>query len=724
MSDREVYLVDSTEVATLLKEYNKVANDDYSKAQDILSRAFVKVNASEFKNKLLLQIIQSISGKDFKTGNFRRIDSLTIIALNSIPLVNDKLFEEAVYEQRAVFFNQIENDDSAIYYYKKFDSMAIVNQNTLGEIVAKANLATKYSYTSRVEEGIDLFERVLEISEREKYDRISAGISNNLANAYSGKGQTFSAISYYHKSIELYEKIGDKDQILNPIMNLANAYKNLGMDSLAEAGYKKTMELALEQKDIRMYALTANNYAELLKTRREYARAIVMLRDALKKQLQVGYLSDYNHLHYYRMMGNIYMEMGESDSSLFYTRYAYNRSIADGHEYNIPELGLILSLVHFGKKNYDSAYFYANKGYEYTIKLNEATNKTELLNALAKALVAKGDLKRAVEYFELFSNESRNYIDTLKSGSAKDAAFAFELRRKDAQNVELEKEKALVEMEKKNHESTIRLQGTIIVLAVVILVSLVILVVAIRKQSAQRRKINEVLNEENTFKGHLLSIVTHDLRSPLIALHSMLNLLKMEDFDEATRARAIDDLLAQTEKSIDLSDNLLFWTREQLKGAGVKKETFDLHNFVKEILKNEVSDRKKQEITVNNKIPENTTIYADKNILHLVLRNLISNAFKFTLPGGEITISYEAKEGNHILSVADTGVGIDNINLGKILNDAETISMKGVRGEKGKGFGLLLCKYFLQKCQGHLWFESEKEKGTTFSFSIPVENMI
>ena len=104
MSDREVYLVDSTEVATLLKEYNKVANDDYSKAQDILSRAFVKVNASEFKNKLLLQIIQSISGKDFKTGNFRRIDSLTIIALNSIPLVNDKLFEEAVYEQRAVFF--------------------------------------------------------------------------------------------------------------------------------------------------------------------------------------------------------------------------------------------------------------------------------------------------------------------------------------------------------------------------------------------------------------------------------------------------------------------------------------------------------------------------------------------------------------------------------------------------------------------------------------------
>jgi signal transduction histidine kinase len=722
MSESEAYLVDSTEVAALLNHYDEVFSTDDAKAQQFISQAIDKVNTSDFKYKLLLQIIQKISLKELYRGNIQLIDSLTANVVNVIPIIDDNSFREKAYGQRAVFFNTTDKDDSAIFYYQKMDSMAVLNQHIMGEIVAKANLATKYTYSIRIEEGIELFEKVLVISEREQFDGISAGISNNLANAYTGLGQTFTAISYYQKSVELYEKVGEKVQILNPIMNLANAYKHLGLDSMAESGYKKTVELALEQKNYRMYGLTVNNYADLLSNRQEYTQAIDVMREALKKQVQEGYVSDYNYLHYYRMMSNIFNKMGEHDTSLIYSRYAYNRSIADGQDYSIPELGLILSLAHFEKKNYDSSYYFANKGYEYALKFKDKSNEAELLNTLARVHTVKGDLKRAVDYYKAFSKSSREVIDTLKAGSAKDLAFAFELRRKDAQNVALEKEKALVEMEKKNHESTIKFQGTIIVLSVVVFVILIVLLVALIRQSRQRKEMNAVLSEENTFKGHLLSIVTHDLRSPLIALHSMLNLLKIEEFDEATRARAIDDLLAQTEKSIDLSDNLLFWTREQLKGAGITKEKFDLHTLVDEILINEVSARKKEEVTVENLLPEKLEIYADKNILHLVLRNLISNAFKFTLPGGVITITHKTEGNSYILSVADTGVGIDNVNLGKILNDAATISMKGVRGEKGKGFGLLLCKYFLQKCQGHLWFESEKDKGTTFSFSIPVES--
>ncbi|MCS6821023.1 MAG: GAF domain-containing sensor histidine kinase [Microscillaceae bacterium] len=242
----------------------------------------------------------------------------------------------------------------------------------------------------------------------------------------------------------------------------------------------------------------------------------------------------------------------------------------------------------------------------------------------------------------------------------------------------------------------------------------------IKHQSAVLQKQSKKLKALNETKDTLLAIISHDLRSPLNALTGLLsileqNLISQEDFIFHTRL--LKDKLNNLNNTLE---TLLHWASSQLKHTTTKAENIDLKVISQEIVDFLSDIAKNKNIVIKNNITNPAWAWADKNHMRLVLRNLISNAIKFTHEGGEITIW--AEKNNHTLKVfvKDTGVGISPEKQKQLFSSfGIDKSTRGTKGESGTGLGLMLCKEFLEKNCGKIGFESQPGKGSTFFFTIP-----
>jgi len=233
----------------------------------------------------------------------------------------------------------------------------------------------------------------------------------------------------------------------------------------------------------------------------------------------------------------------------------------------------------------------------------------------------------------------------------------------------------------------------------------------------------ESLRELNATKDKMFSVISHDLRAPLGGIKSMLDLI-YEDQSENKQIskQSLDSLKNAADQTYNLLENLLYWSRSQRGKLNHNPEWINLYDLVIENLEllQTMSDNKK--IRIENKIDEDLHAVADRNMVKTVLRNLIINAIKFTYEKGTITLDSECKNGQVEISVQDDGIGIQKHNLEKILNNKEYYTTFGTRREKGSGLGLNLCIDFVRRNNGDLFIESEYEKGSTFTFTLPISN--
>lgn len=167
----------------------------------------------------------------------------------------------------------------------------------------------------------------------------------------------------------------------------------------------------------------------------------------------------------------------------------------------------------------------------------------------------------------------------------------------------------------------------------------------------------------------------------------------------------------------DLQDNLLHWSRSQLHGEIVYPELFDLKRLIREKIILFEKKALEKKINLEDLVADNTFLFADKNMIRLVLHNLLANAIKFCNPGDRIAIAAKPEEEDTIVSVSDTGIGMDTAAMSKLF-EFGTISTPGTQGEKGTGLGLMLCKDFVEKNDGAIWVESTPGKGSCFYFRL------
>lgn len=262
----------------------------------------------------------------------------------------------------------------------------------------------------------------------------------------------------------------------------------------------------------------------------------------------------------------------------------------------------------------------------------------------------------------------------------------------------------------------------------------------IQQQREELVRLNQELSDLNRMKNRFFSIVSHDLKGSFQSILTMSELMvgMTENIEPATDPEQMNDAVISKEQgdslekikyfsrqmytasqqSHKLMENLLNWARLQTQKIEFEPEPIDLLNAVlSNIFLFQESVRQKK-IKLSHDIKPGIRVYADAQATETILRNLISNAVKFTQTGGHIDIS--AKMDNTFVEVivSDNGVGIDKDSIRKLFRIDETYKKDGTAGEKGSGLGLILCKEFVEKNSGKIWVKSKKNKGSSFHFTL------
>ena len=241
---------------------------------------------------------------------------------------------------------------------------------------------------------------------------------------------------------------------------------------------------------------------------------------------------------------------------------------------------------------------------------------------------------------------------------------------------------------------------------------------------AKISKLNEELVQTIATKDKFFSIISHDLRSPLGGLMGILDILNSsyESLEEKEKREFISDAAVASKTTYSLMENLLEWSRIQTGTISYQPERLKIKRLVDNVASLYEQNLKNKEIEFINSLKPNFFVFADKSMTETIFRNLISNAIKFTYPGGRIIISSEIENEMIIIKIKDSGVGIEQENILKLFRVDAGFSTKGTTEESGTGLGLIICKELAEKQQGKIWVESKKNEGSTFYLSVPVSN--
>lgn len=229
----------------------------------------------------------------------------------------------------------------------------------------------------------------------------------------------------------------------------------------------------------------------------------------------------------------------------------------------------------------------------------------------------------------------------------------------------------------------------------------------------------EELERINATKDKMFSVISHDLRAPLGGIKSMLDII----FEDEEKGNLVSDksfisLKNAADHTYNLLENLLYWSRSQREKLEYEPEHINIFDFVAENIELMQTMAQNKRNIIYNKIPDDTLAFADGNMVKTIIRNLLSNAIKYT-SNGEITIQSQEKAGKLYIYVTDTGIGIKEADLKKIMDTEEYFSTYGTSREKGSGLGLNLCMDFVKRNKGDFFIKNKSGKGTTVYFSLP-----
>lgn len=245
-----------------------------------------------------------------------------------------------------------------------------------------------------------------------------------------------------------------------------------------------------------------------------------------------------------------------------------------------------------------------------------------------------------------------------------------------------------------------------------------------KQKEKQLKRYSEDLKQLVADKDRFMQIISHDLRSPFQTLLGFSELLiqNLADYKNEEIQNYLGLIQQTSQKTYNLLTNLLFWSNAQSGKLHFEPQKMLFQQECKRVIEELQANTQKKNISIHITKCDNIYLWADKNMTRTILRNLISNAIKFSYQGGQINISCEKQYHMITVRVADTGVGISKENQHKLWNFTNPFTTYGTSKEQGTGLGLLLCKEFIEKHKGKIWVESESGKGSVFIFELPVKN--
>lgn len=243
--------------------------------------------------------------------------------------------------------------------------------------------------------------------------------------------------------------------------------------------------------------------------------------------------------------------------------------------------------------------------------------------------------------------------------------------------------------------------------------------VSIHLKLYQQHKELEKLNAD---KNRFITILAHDLKSPFVGIIGFSELLatNVRNYDIDKIEKLVDIIHKSSQHFYSLLEDLLIWARAQSGKLPFEPKPIEFLALCNEVVTVQKISSDNKNILLRVDVQPELTVYADLNMLKTILRNLISNAIKYTNVFGKIIVKAELVESEVIISIKDNGIGMSKKTLDTLFDMTQIQSIRGTNDETGTGFGLMLCKEFAEKQGGRIWVESEEEKGTTVNFTLPL----
>ncbi|MBZ4682891.1 MAG: hypothetical protein PWP46_315 [Fusobacteriaceae bacterium] len=251
--------------------------------------------------------------------------------------------------------------------------------------------------------------------------------------------------------------------------------------------------------------------------------------------------------------------------------------------------------------------------------------------------------------------------------------------------------------------------------------------VLIRKNNILKKENEQLKNELYALKHRkekIFSIISHDLMGQIATYNNLVEYLLMKMYNEDVEKKYIERALLQLKESskttYNLLENLLYWAKSHLNQIEFNPNEFELREAITSQMKILKLNAESKNISLNSSIDKDIYMVTDENMLKTIIRNLLSNAIKFTENDGKIEILAEKNDDYVTITIKDSGVGISEKKINKILNNFKFSSTSGTNGENGTGLGLILCIDFIKRLGGDLKISSIVDIGSSFSFTIPI----
>ncbi|SNT25654.1 Signal transduction histidine kinase [Ekhidna lutea] len=513
------------------------------------------------------------------------------------------------------------------------------------------------------------------------------------------------------------------------------------------AEYAKSLEMHEELGAI--YGQIASTYS----LNNDLRNSLLFKKKSLKLFEQVN---DYEYIGYGSLnIGYEYYKLKEYDSALYYTQKA--QSIFEELEFEVGIAYAIgnTALVRWKQGDYLLAEDLLHKAIEKLRPVKDYYAMADYLHNLARVLFEQEKISQSIEaaqealemslnnnlkeqardaslmlseLYEDIGDHKESYTYHKQFVALKDSIQSIEATQKMADlRTEFEVGQKQAEVDLLTAEK--RTQRIITIAVGAFAFILIVLAAIIYKYYRSKAKINRILGEQkaelerlNSTKDKFFSIISHDLRSPVAGFNGISQMIKM-----MVQTKQTDQLLEMTEhidSSVDqlskLLDNLLNWAMQQQGHVPNVPEKLSLKEMAEDLVKTLSTMAQGKSIELGADVPEALELWCDKNTTMTILRNLVSNALKFTPEGGEVGIKATEENGTAKIEVYDTGVGMPQDKLRKLFQLQDKKSTYGTSGEKGLGLGLQLVHEFMEMNNGKIEVSSEEGKGTTFTLWLPL----
>lgn len=656
----------------------------------------------------------------------------------------------------AINFHYVGEMDSTITYFRKSLKLRQVLGDDLEVAKGLSNLGAIFQYKGLYDSSIIYFRQAFKTMEEKGSAADRATVISNIGNIEYEKGKLENALSAYLQALQLMKTQGVQREIARISSNIGVVYSDMGLYTQSLEFQYEALDLYTEIQDEQGVSNCYHEMSNLAIRQEEYSQALNHIIKAIETRERIGYLKGLSESYInaskisrklgrledaeayiiealeilrkiqdarnmsasYINLGEIYLEKDNLQAAKKVFLMADSILIVLGDQVLQSQLALSYSNFHLANENRRLGIWYAERAKKAAQESRFPTVFRDAASILASNYAIVGNYRMAFENQKLYKEMDDSLVNLENSRRFARLESQYEFEKKE-EKLRSQQEQKEYELEKRNQRNLLTSAGAGIT---ILLVTGFILF-----QYHQRNKYAKLVEEKNALlsetmasKEKLFSVIAHDLKSPLSAFTSMSSTLA-ENID-AFQKEQIVTFLKKFEKSSqnlsELLNNLLQWSLSQTGSLSVRKEELNINQIMKNATRplQDLADSKGIRMVVENGALKAS---GDARMVETIIRNLVSNALKFTNDGGDVSIGSRKKGDQIEVYVKDSGIGMSQEELSRLFDYKYDPSLIGDHEEKGTGLGLLLSKELVEKNKGSIRVDSEKSGGSIFYFTLP-----